>query len=277
MPDSASLTMMRKGQCRIRLPIPFFTLSLLQIVLALAEAGETASAQQSWSWNPEDEHQCTIPRIPLDLLQNKFPPNGLVPPLFPTPFILVAGNSSSQRNRELRKRTSVDHILDQFPDNSNIALSSSNAKSEHRRETTLKQYLNETLSAGVTTPEHSSNENWYLFGHTYGPEWQLLTRQYELPPCRTCRPDLCALSFGIGNRGSGVQWHVHGPGFSEALHGRKHWILYPRLHKPAKYHRDQSSRQWMEYVYPHSNPKPHECTCTCLSAILSALQSRLVC
>ena len=59
--------------------------------------------------------------------------------------------------------------------------------------------------------------------------------------------DLIALSFGIGNVGSGVQWHVHGPGFSEAIHGKKHWIL--SKDKPLNYHPDQTSRNWMEYVY----------------------------
>ena len=68
-----------------------------------------------------------------------------------------------------------------------------------------------------------------------------------------------ALSFGIGNRGSGVQWHVHGPGFSEAIHGCKHWVLYQE--KPD-FHKDQTSRNWMEYNYNAKslNDRPYECT-----------------
>jgi hypothetical protein len=91
-------------------------------------------------------------------------------------------------------------------------------------------------------------------------EWKQLLQHYELPPCHTCTPDLVALSFGIGNRGSGVSWHVHGPGFSQAIHGRKHWILYERASPPPNYHKDQSSRHWMEYNYPTAMPKPMECT-----------------
>ena len=76
-----------------------------------------------------------------------------------------------------------------------------------------------------------------------------------------------ALSFGMGNRGSGVQWHVHGPGFSEAVHGRKHWVLYPPSVEgaktiPAGFDKDESSRQWMEHRYPLAIPKPLECSCT---------------
>jgi hypothetical protein len=74
-----------------------------------------------------------------------------------------------------------------------------------------------------------------------------------------------ALSFGIGNIGSGVQWHVHGPGYSESLHGRKYWILHPPSVVPPPYMNphEQSSRQWMEqYYYPvvhdHNNNHPTE-------------------
>ena len=59
---------------------------------------------------------------------------------------------------------------------------------------------------------------------------------------------MVALSFGIGNIGSGVQWHLHGPGFSETIHGRKHWVLYPPENRPS-YNLDYASRHWMEYTY----------------------------
>ena len=235
-------------------------LSILVVVLA----GAVVAQEKQWAWNPTDTHPCNIQRLQLDgndKVTGLLATNGLVPPLHPEPLILVA-SKTSKRNSDFRHRTSFDHILGQFPTNFTITLSSSNALSEHRRETTLKQYIHETVASGVTSPDHNSSENWYLFGHTYSKEWRELTKHYQLPPCRTCRDDLCALSFGIGNRGSGVQWHVHGPGFSEALHGKKHWVLYPPNHKPFNYHKDQSSRQWMEHVYPTVEPRPYECTCT---------------
>lgn len=217
------------------------------------------------TWDPSQSHSCTIRRILLDdsdkIKAADFLRDGLVPPLFPEPLVLVP-SKSSLRNVDFRERTSYDQILNQFPPNFTITLSSSNALSEHRRETTLRQYIDETVSAGITTVTNNSSENWYLFGHTYSSEWQALTKYYQLPPCQTCREDLCALSFGIGNQGSGVQWHVHGPGFSEALHGKKHWLLYPPHHMPNNFHKDQSSLQWMEFVYPFTDRKPLECTCT---------------
>lgn len=110
-------------------------------------------------------------------------------------------------------------------------------------------------------PYHLSNETWYLFGETYSDEWKAFLQSYPLPPCHTCTSDLSALSFGIGNRGSGVQWHVHGPGFSESIHGRKHWVLYPPDDKPS-YDPNYTSRYWMEHVYTtlSTRKRPWECT-----------------
>jgi hypothetical protein len=76
-----------------------------------------------------------------------------------------------------------------------------------------------------------------------------------------------------------VQWHVHGPGFSEAIHGRKHWVLYPPSQResdealaiPAGFDKDESSRQWMEYRYPLADPKPLECTRAFLPSCLLLL------
>ena len=117
----------------------------------------------------------------------------------------------------------------------------------------------------TTTPDQLSNETWYLFGETYSKEWKELLQHYELPPCLACQQehrdkDLIALSFGIGNSGSGVSWHVHGPGFSEALHGRKHWIIQQQ--KPH-FSPNQTSYNWMYYNYAqmtNETERPLECT-----------------
>ena len=68
-----------------------------------------------------------------------------------------------------------------------------------------------------------------------------------------------ALSFGIGGKGSGVQWHVHGPGFSsESIYGSKHdWVLYPPDQKPTYDEPDYTSRHWMEEVYTSLHKSDH--------------------
>ncbi|ACI65877.1 predicted protein [Phaeodactylum tricornutum CCAP 1055/1] len=211
-----------------------------------------------WNWNPADDHPCNIVRLSFTDLYQRFGPDG-VPPLHHEPLILVPDASVPGRNAYFRQRTLLQALPQNFEPNFLVTLSSSNSLSEHRRTVALKTYLNETVAKGETFPDRPSNESWYLFGETYSDEWKTLLKDYELPPCRTCTDEWVALSFGIGNRGSGVQWHVHGPGFSEAVHGRKHWILYPPYRKPV-HDKDQSSRQWMEYVYAAASARPYECS-----------------
>lgn len=45
-------------------------------------------------------------------------------------------------------------------------------------------------------------------------------------PCRLidCKK-AAAVAIGIGGLYSGVPFHMHGPGFSEVLHGSKRWFL----------------------------------------------------
>jgi len=201
-------------------------------------------------------------------------------------------------------------ILDSFPVNYTVTLSSSNSFSEHRRTAPFADYLEELATATATATTNNAtakaNETWYLFGETYSNEWNKFLTQYLLPPCAACdsssrtttplaqphrypptrtttttaRPttknnnttrrtphnnqhetnEFLALAFGIGKSGSGVSWHVHGPGFSETIHGRKHWLLYPPHHQQhykaaatsstsSFFSSNQTSLHWMETNY----------------------------
>jgi len=246
-------------------PFPTTMVKTTSVLLSII-ASTTTTAVIAWKWVPEDEHPCTVQQqFTLAKFLKKFGPRGL-PPLYPEPVVLRRDVQNDDTNKEFRRMTEHNNLLEWFGPDFNVTLSSSNARSEHRRTTTLQQYIHETLTAFETTPNQYSNETWYLFGETYSDAWRkLLYPNYQLPPCQTCRADTVALSFGIGNRGSGVQWHVHGPGFSEALHGRKHWVLYPpSLQDAHDFPKDQSSRQWMEHVYTNltaaSLVLPVECT-----------------
>lgn len=220
------------------------------------------SVQTTDGWNPEDDHPCNIRVVSLDDVNQEFGPKGL-PPLYHSPLVIRSG---LHRNAVLRSRTSADRIMQQFEPNFNVTLSSSNALSERRRTIPLQRYLDEISAKPETKLTQLANESWYLFGETYTEPWQNLLQAYQLPPCYTCQRDgpySVALSFGLGNRGSGVQWHTHGPGFSEAIHGHKHWVLYPAANAPpARMHKDQSSRQWMqdEYQRARADAEFYECT-----------------
>jgi len=207
------------------------------------------ATQKKWNWDPQEPHPCTIQRMTYKEFRTLFESFGsLLPPLYHTPLVI---RNDPARNVHIRSQTSIENITKAFPSNFKVTLSSSNSFSQHRRHIPLSQYLEEiTVLQPETTPDQLSNETWYLFGETYNEEWSNLLSSYELPPCQTCSRDLTALAFGIGNIGSGVQWHTHGPGFAQTLHGRKHWILMPPQQKPT-YHPDETSRHWMEYTYTH--------------------------
>jgi hypothetical protein len=211
-------------------------------------------------WHPKDDHPCTIERISMGEFKKRYDWEGGLPPLFPTP--LVISDAPMDRNQQFRLLTRSDTIFQNFPSNFTVTLSSSNSFSEHRRTIPLKQYLQE-VGTQYPTPKQKSNETWYLFGETYSQEWKRLLQQYTLPPCQACQRDdddtWVALSFGIGNSGSGVSWHVHGPGFSEAIYGRKHWILQKSV---PNFHPDQTSYNWMYYNYSimSQSERPLECT-----------------
>lgn len=221
-----------------------------------------------------DNLRCNIERITLDDLQRRFPDDGLLPPLYKEPIIIrwnfkglnVKNDESKDDEIARRQRfvnmTSYDNILSTMGLDFQVELSSSNSFSSNRRRTSLLEYIEEVTSSEVKAHQ-LSNETWYLFGETHTDEWrQKLLDMYVLPPCMTCREEFgVALSFGIGSKGSGVQWHFHGPGFSESLHGRKHFILYEHGRCP-EFDPNFTSRQWMEQVYPNLKKEdlPWECS-----------------
>jgi len=235
--------------------------------LAASTCSKDKSPDQSvdtdvWKWDLDKKHRCNIRRMSITSLYSKF--KGGLPPLHHEPIILYHEGSEKTsmgcNSRKFQELTAMSEITNALPKNFDVTLTSSNSFSAHRRVIPLVQYLNETMSF-ETFPAQLSNETWYLFGETYSEEWKKLLNLYCLPPCQTCTRDLSALAFGIGGRGSGVQWHIHGPGFSQALHGRKHWVLYPPEKQP-NYDPDYTSRHWMEQVYTSLKDEdlPWECT-----------------
>ena len=254
-------------------------LILLIALCALAEAQDESCkanvatnsgppSTSKWNWDPRStSHQCNIHRISQSELLHMHGKLGL-PNLYPYPLVIYPDDAEhestddkngtkprSNRNGFFANLTTVDNLPKQFTPNFNVTLTGSDSLSSHRRVIPLSQYLLETYNARETLPDQLGNETWYLFGETFTSEWQKFLQNYDLPTCHSCtalhrEQNLVALSFGVGNIGSGVQWHLHGPGFSETIHGRKHWVLYPPEFRPD-YDLNYASRHWMEYTYPN--------------------------
>ena len=223
-----------------------------------------------WNWDPTyTTHPCTIHRISRSELHNLYGPGGLPNLEYPFPIIIYPDNNYNEQqpqqhmlvndNTKFANSTTYTNLPTNFPPNFQVTLSGSDSLSSHRRTIPLHQYLSEIITAnnksGTTLPTQLGNETWYFFGETHSSIWStFLQAHYMLPPCQTCTPQnvqqyTTALSFGIGNIGSGVQWHIHGPGLSETIHGRKHWVLYPPELEPI-YDLNYASRHWMENTYP---------------------------
>eukprot|EP00584_Thalassiosira_punctigera_P006367 CAMPEP_0172532316 /NCGR_PEP_ID=MMETSP1067-20121228/5416_1 /TAXON_ID=265564 ORGANISM="Thalassiosira punctigera, Strain Tpunct2005C2" /NCGR_SAMPLE_ID=MMETSP1067 /ASSEMBLY_ACC=CAM_ASM_000444 /LENGTH=386 /DNA_ID=CAMNT_0013316821 /DNA_START=72 /DNA_END=1232 /DNA_ORIENTATION=- len=215
---------------------------------------------KKWKWDPTSKsHPCNIRRISHTELLRRYGEGG-VPNLYPYPLVIYADDNGGNDNGKSKfvNLTTLDNLPSNFPPNFHVTLTGSDSLSSHRRTVPLTQYLREVLAAnggsGETLPNQLGNETWYLFGETFSEEWAEFLERYELPTCQSCTPlhreqNKIALSFGVGNIGSGVQWHLHGPGFSETIHGRKHWVLYPPEDRP-EYDLDYASRHWMENTYP---------------------------
>jgi len=222
---------------------------------------QDTDTSNKWRWEPTSkDHPCTINRISHTELHSLFGDTGL-PNLYPYPLVIYPDDDEWKEQRlKFTNLTTLDNLPTNFPADFKVTLTGSDSLSTHRRSIPLKQYLDEEVlnannGSGITAPDKLGNETWYLFGETFTEDWTAFLKHYDpLPPCASCTPlhqmqGMVALSFGIGNIGSGVQWHLHGPGFSETIHGRKHWVLYPPEYRPS-YNLDYASRHWMEYTYP---------------------------
>ena len=64
---------------------------------------------------------------------------------------------------------------------------------------------------------------------------------YSVPPLPRPR------SFGVAGPGSGVPFHFHGPGWAEAVYGRKRWFLAPP-DSPPDFHPNKTTLQWLLQV-----------------------------
>lgn len=115
------------------------------------------------SWDPDGSHPCNIQRFTLEQIFDEFGIRG-VPLLYEQPIVIL---QHSSRNSLFREMARPDALINFFPPDFLVTLSSSNSLSERRRTIPLSQYLNETITSKETPLDRLSNETWYLFGETY--------------------------------------------------------------------------------------------------------------
>jgi hypothetical protein len=148
---------------------------------------------RKWNIYNATSHRCNIERINIHDIDQRFGTRD-IPPLVANPFILTTTTTTTSqqqqqqqqqhRNHIIQSMTARDTIIQNFPVNGSVTLSSMNAYSDHRRTIPLHQYLTESWMTRESFASYSdnnhnnnhhyhhhyhqrSNESWYLFGETY--------------------------------------------------------------------------------------------------------------
>ncbi|CAM9565337.1 unnamed protein product [Chrysoparadoxa australica] len=196
---------------------------------------------------------CNLPRVKLS--------NGMSIPLGGEPVIYEMG---PDWNKSFAAAVAKEQLLYDMGDIETV-LTGSDTWSSGRVSTSLREYVASLRGSerGLEEEKEEGAEQAsgmpYLFGDNHGGLWDTLVMGYERPPCQGV--ESAALSFGIGGYGSGVGFHSHGGGFSEVLHGTKHWLLYHPDH-PFNWDGEMPSATWYTSVYPtlKDTDKPLECT-----------------
>ena len=164
----------------------------------------TPQPQRQRRWDPKDRtnHKCTVTTMTMNEFVRQYT---VLPALYPTPLVIrrprppPSPRSPKEEEEDVEDRAARTHfahvsqahtILDSFPVNYTVTLSSSNSFSEHRRTAPFADYLEELATATATATTNNAtakaNETWYLFGETYSNEWNKFLTQYLLPPCAAC-------------------------------------------------------------------------------------------
>jgi hypothetical protein len=149
-----------------------------------------------------------------------------------------------ERNSQLAADVEPTRLLQMHGD-STVRLTSSNAYSQGLRTTSLSEHLNTLLDTGNSPAAPSeecerdtfaANETWYLFGkNENNSPFKEFAAAYSLPPnnISSTEDSYTTVVTGLGGRHSGVSFHLHGPGFSESVVGRKRWFLYAPGYEPV--------------------------------------------
>ena len=143
------------------------------------------------------------------------------------------------RNDAFRNACAKDVLLREWGDK-DIVLSTANTHSYLKVTKTLREYV-----SSHTAPQRldrRGDETLIWFGDNNHTEWRSHFDLYVPPPFGTSDADV-AYSFGVGGPHSGVPLHVHGPGWSETIVGRKRWWLSPPKPKP-RFHPNATSLEW---------------------------------
>lgn len=139
-----------------------------------------------------------------------------------------------------------------------VRLSTANTYSYRKVDVPFEEFIDLLLKP--QSVDTLGSDTLYFFGDNNFTEWESLFNNYEAPPYLLPHTT-GAYSFGIAGPGTGVPFHWHGPGYSEVIHGRKRWFLYPPDQEPH-FHPNYTTLSWLTNTYPNLplEEAPLECT-----------------
>lgn len=220
-------------------------LALFLILLLYANFSETIEVEVTdidRLLSPSASYPCNIQQVTLD--------DDYIITELPQMPVLYRGKSSS--NIKVRLASSKESLTGDIYGETPVVLSSSNTFSHDKLEMKLRDYIN-IMNQNINA---QSNETFYLFGNNDGGVWAELESLYTLPPYVHAK-QAGAVVFGVGGANSGVSFHMHGPGFSETIHGAKRFFLYPdSIDTEGLFDPDVSHAEWMTEVYPAAKDDP---------------------
>jgi len=119
-----------------------------------------------------------------------------------------------------------------------ITLSSANTFSYDKKDVKLKDYLDENgIYLKPIRPHQRADKIWYWFGDNdhdgFGVFFPAFKRASLIGKKYVPESASVAYSFGVGGPLSGVPYHIHGPGWSESIYGRKKWFVSPPMFEPV--------------------------------------------
>ena len=198
-----------------------------------------------------DSDECTVDRVSLGLLTvEMFQKNYRLK----RPCVVTDLNSTAFRaNFATREKILRDH------GEKTITLSSANTNSYEKKEKKLRAYVEENLKAmHPSIAEKNAAKIFYWFGDNKHEEFGEFFPEYARNSKESGigkyipEDSSVALSFGIGGPLSGVPMHVHGPGWSETIYGRKKWFLSPPLFEPI-FNGNETTMTWVKQLQKRGN------------------------
>ena len=175
--------------------------------------------------------RCNIPKVYVEKNQEIE---------LPTTHPVVYVMEEYGRNWKLLKQVQRKTLLKEhgFKD---VQLTSSNAHSHGKKIMTLAEYVESmptTAAESEDTPPARPPQCAAASVDGDADAFKELSALYTLPKCgaqcteKGVGGNVATTVSGVGGVGSGVSFHLHGPGFSEALVGKKRWFLYAPEYEP---------------------------------------------